>query len=56
MIKQNKQKMKENCCFNNIDKAIRLGRANYACTNCGRDVSLLWFLYKEYKLKQSKLN
>lgn len=33
------------CCFKNIDKAIRKGRAKYICPKCKQDVSLLWFLY-----------
>lgn len=35
------------CCWNNIDKAKRIGRCNYVCSECGGDVSLMWFLYLE---------
>jgi hypothetical protein len=35
------------CCWKNIDKAIRKGRAKYECIKCGRDVSLLWFLFQK---------
>ena len=35
----------KNCCFKNIAKAKRIGRANYICPVCGDDVSLLYFLY-----------
>lgn len=40
--------MKKTCkCFDHIDKAERKGRARYVCSNCGRDVSLMWVLYQE---------
>ncbi len=35
------------CCFKNIDKAKRIGRCNYVCIKCGRDVSLMWFFYQQ---------
>lgn len=44
-------KMK-NCCNENIDNAVRKGRANYACPVCGGDVSLVWFLYQEAIMNQ----
>ena len=34
------------CCFKNIDKAIRKGRAKYVCCKCGKDISLVWFYYQ----------
>ena len=40
-----KYRTNEDCCFNNIDKAIRIGRANYICPVCKKNVSLLWFLF-----------
>jgi len=39
--------MKDDCCFENIKKAIRKGRASYVCSVCGDDVSLLWFIFQE---------
>ena len=39
--------MKDTCCFKNLNKAIRKGRANYACPICGGDVSLAFFYYCE---------
>ena len=35
------------CCFKNIDKAVRKGRAKYQCVKCGGNISLLWFFYME---------
>lgn len=37
----------KDCCFKNIDKAKRIGRANYVCPKCGKNVSLEWFLYNQ---------
>lgn len=34
------------CCFKNIDKAIRKGRAHYICPKCKGDVSLMWVFYQ----------
>ena len=34
------------CCFQNIDKAERLGRARYCCPKCRGDVSTLWYMYQ----------
>lgn len=34
------------CCFKNIDKAVRKGRASYVCPKCKGDVSLMWFYYQ----------
>jgi len=37
----------KDCCFQNIDKAQRMGRASYRCVECKADVSLLWFFYQD---------
>jgi hypothetical protein len=34
-------------CFDHLDKAVRVGRAKYACPICGADVSLAWVLYQQ---------
>jgi len=36
----------KDCCFKNIDKAKRVGRANYVCSICGKNVSLMWYFYQ----------
>jgi hypothetical protein len=46
--------VKEECdCIKYIDTAKRLGRANYVCSNCGKDVSMMLFLFEEAKLKNT---
>lgn len=42
---QVKKKLKP-CCFKNIDKAVQIGRAQYACVKCSNDVSLMWYFYQ----------
>lgn len=37
---------KEHACFEELDNAIRKGRARHECATCGKDVSLAWFLYQ----------
>ena len=37
----------KDCCMKNIDKAIRIGRANYICPICKSNVSLFWFFYQQ---------
>ncbi len=37
----------EDCCSEYVDKAKRIAPFNYVCIKCGKDVSLLWFLYQE---------
>jgi len=39
--------MKDHDCFDHLDKAVRVGRAKYACPICGADVSLAWVLYQQ---------
>jgi hypothetical protein len=39
--------MKHHDCFDHLDKAVRVGRAKYACPICGADVSLAWVLYQQ---------
>lgn len=46
MSEQEKQKIRE-CCFKNIDKAVRVGRCSYICPECKKDVSLMWFFYQQ---------
>jgi len=48
-MKMNKKPKKRilDCCFKNIDKAVRKGRAFYLCPKCGRDISVMWYLYQE---------
>lgn len=38
--------MKDHDCLANLDTAIRVGRAKYACEKCGKDVSMAWFSYQ----------
>lgn len=49
------------CCLNNIDKAKWISRATWICPVCGKDVSLMYVLYKMpinwkkyYEQKKSK--
>lgn len=35
----------KDCCFDNVHKAVRKGRAKYSCPVCDRDISLLWYLF-----------
>jgi hypothetical protein len=44
------------CCFKNIDKAVRKGRAHYVCVKCGGDVSLMWFYYQQAIEKNNEKN
>jgi len=37
----------KDCCLENIEKAVRVGRASYTCPVCQGDVSLLWFTFQE---------
>ena len=37
------------CCYKNIDKAVRKGRCHYECSVCSKDVSMLWAIYQEMK-------
>jgi hypothetical protein len=34
-------------CFNHLGTAIRKGRASYACSVVGGDVSLEWYFYQQ---------
>jgi hypothetical protein len=39
--------MKKHDCGDHLDTVIRKGRARYACSVCGADVSLMWFFWME---------
>ncbi len=41
---------KRDCCNYFIGDPVRIGRANYACVECGRDISLQYTLYCEMML------
>jgi hypothetical protein len=41
-------------CRNHLDSALRLGRAKYACSVCGEDVSLDFILWMEAVLYEPK--
>ena len=38
---------KRDCCNYFIDEPVRIGRANYICKECGKDISLQYTLYCE---------
>jgi len=47
--KKRGEKSKEekiDCCWQHIDEAVRKGRGWYICPKCGKDVSLIWYLYQ----------
>ncbi len=45
-----KKKPLNDCCYKNIEKAVRKGRGKYVCPKCGTDVSLMvFFVYQIIK-------
>lgn len=39
---------KKECeCIKHIDKAMKKGRAHWVCSECGKDVSMMYVLYME---------
>lgn len=40
----------KDCCWENLKKAKRLGRAKFVCPVCGEDVTMALVFYEQTKL------